>query len=298
MKTMPHGFTCFTDSNLYRMARGTGCHPESPGFRRGLFVGVTRVPQEAPGGSPGTPGMKTIPPSMPRGFTVSNTCCPGSGGRSNVVVSVVGLSLPLLCLLAVVVGCGRPEGKSSRPPPPPVVAGRVEIDEDAPANIAGTPFTLTDQTGKEFSSTDLAGKVWLGSIFFANCPGPCFRENQAVAEIVKEIADPDFLAVSLTCDPANDTPDVLRRYADRFAADAARWKFLTGDMQTISDVGLKTFRLPVEVGVHSERGVVFDRQGRLRGGYHLLQADKVEQLKKLIREVLAEPAVIPGSKTP
>ena len=178
----------------------------------------------------------------------------------------------------------------SRPAPPPVVAGRVEIDEDAPANIAGTPFTLTDQTGKEFSSADLAGKVWLGSIFFANCPGPCFRENQAVAEIVKEITDPDFVAVSLTCDPANDTPDVLRRYADRFEADAARWKFLTGDMQMISDVGLKTFRLPVEVGVHSERGVVFDRQGRLRGGYHLLQADKVQQLKKLIREVLAEPA--------
>jgi cytochrome oxidase Cu insertion factor (SCO1/SenC/PrrC family) len=90
---------------------------------------------------------------------------------------------------------------------------------------------------------------------------------------------------------------VLARDAERFEADAARWKFLTGDMQTISDVGLKTFRLPVEVGVHSERGVVFDRQGRLRGGYHLLQADRVELLKKLIRDVLAEPAP-PGTKTP
>ena len=253
-------------------------------------VCVTGVVQEAPGGSPGTPGMNTTSPSMPHDLTCdigSDSLCglPGIGGRSNVVVNSV-----WLCLLALLVGCGRPEGKGSRPAPPPVVAGRVEIDEDAPANIAGTPFRLTDQAGKEFSSADLAGKVWLGSIFFANCPGPCFRENQAVAEIVKEITDPDFVAVSLTCDPANDTPDVLRRYADRFEADAARWKFLTGDMQMISDVGLKTFRLPVEVGVHSERGVVFDRQGRLRGGYHLLQADKVQQLKKLIREVLAEPA--------
>ena len=33
-----------------------------------------------------------------------------------------------------------------------------------------------------------------------------------------------------------------------------------------------------------------DRQGRLRGGYHLLQADRVELLKKLIRDVLAEEA--------
>jgi protein SCO1/2 len=194
-------------------------------------------------------------------------------------------------------GCGRMAEKGSGTQPPPVVAGRVEVDDEAAVNIAGTPFTLTDQTGKEFSSAALAGKVWLGSIFFSNCPGPCFRENQAVAEILKEIADPDFVAVSLTCDPVNDTPDVLARYAERFEADAARWKFLTGDMQTISDVGLKTFRLPVEVGVHSERGVVFDRQGRLRGGYHLLQADRVELLKKLIRDVLAEPAP-PGTKTP
>ena len=45
------------------MAPGHACDAESPGFRRGLFVGV----QEAPGGNPGTPGLKTIPPSMPHG---------------------------------------------------------------------------------------------------------------------------------------------------------------------------------------------------------------------------------------
>jgi protein SCO1/2 len=173
------------------------------------------------------------------------------------------------------------------------VAGRVKPDDDTAPTIADTPFILTDQTGKPFDSAALAGRVWLGSIFFSNCPGPCFRENQAIADILKEIDHPDFMAVSLTCDPSTDTPEVLTRYADRFEADAARWKFLTGDMTLISAVGQKTFRLPVEVGVHSERGVVFDRSGRLRGGYHLLQADRVDLLKKLIRDVLAEPAGSP-----
>jgi cytochrome oxidase Cu insertion factor (SCO1/SenC/PrrC family) len=198
------------------------------------------------------------------------------------------LGLVLIALTAW--GC-RPteEVRPRRAEPPLPVAGKVEVDEETAANIAATPFTLTDQAGEEFSSQALAGKVWMGAIFFSNCPGPCFRENQAIADILKEIDDPDFMVVSLTCDPVNDTPDVLRRYADRFAADPARWKFLTGDMKVISDVGLKAFKLPVEVGVHSERGVVFDRQGRLRGGYHLLQQDRVEVLKKLIREVLAEP---------
>ncbi len=46
------------------MAPGKARHPESPGFRRGLFV-----TEEAPGGNPGTPGMKTIPLSMPHGGT-------------------------------------------------------------------------------------------------------------------------------------------------------------------------------------------------------------------------------------
>jgi protein SCO1/2 len=134
----------------------------------------------------------------------------------------------------------------------------------------------------------------MGAIFFANCPGPCFRENQAIADILRRIDDPEFMVVSLTCDPANDTPAALAKYAARFEADPARWKFLTGDLERIEQVGQQLFRLPVELGVHSERGVVFDRQGRLRGGYHLLQPDRVELLEKLIREVLAEKPLTPG----
>ena len=194
-------------------------------------------------------------------------------------------------VLAFVVGCSRssvaPVAESSRPAP---VSGTTDgTDAEAP-NLADVPFTLRDQTGAEFSSTSLKGRVCMGAIFFANCPGPCFRENQVIAEILREIDDPDFMVVSLTCDPANDTPEALATYAARFEADPLRWKFLTGDLKLIEQVGQKTFRLPVELGVHSERGVVFDRQGRLRGGYHLLQQDRVDLLKKLIREVLAEKA--------
>jgi protein SCO1/2 len=194
-----------------------------------------------------------------------------------------------LGLILLVVGCTRPAppgvADSSRPAP---VAGTIDEADTAAPNLADVPFTLRDQAGAEFSSKSLKGRVCMGAIFFANCPGPCFRENQVIAEILQEIDDPDFMVVSLTCDPANDTPEALATYAARFEADPKRWKFLTGDLKLIEQVGQKTFRLPVELGVHSERGVVFDRQGRLRGGYHLLQQDRVDLLKKLIREVLAE----------
>jgi cytochrome oxidase Cu insertion factor (SCO1/SenC/PrrC family) len=102
------------------------------------------------------------------------------------------------------------------------------------------------------------------------------------------------MAVSLTCDPDNDTPPVLLRYAERFQADPDRWKFLSGDIDVLRRVGQKTFGLTVEVGVHSERGVVFDRQGRLRGAHHLLDPMELAKLKKLIRAVLAEAATAPA----
>jgi cytochrome oxidase Cu insertion factor (SCO1/SenC/PrrC family) len=191
-------------------------------------------------------------------------------------------------------GCGeRPVAVVGTPEPDPETAALVAAaDPDA-------PFTLTDQNGQEFSSESLAGKVWLGAVFFANCPGPCFRENQAIADILREIEDPDFMAVSLTCDPENDTPEALRRYADRFTTDQDRWKLLTGDMDVITRVGMGKFKLPVEVGVHAEKGVVFDRAGKLRGGYSLTDADRVELLKKLIREVLDEkPAAAEPGESP
>jgi len=198
--------------------------------------------------------------------------------------------IAFICLFAaLLVGCQKPAERAiDRPLAAKAPSAPAPATEQSEPGAPAAPFTLTDQAGEAFDSTALKGKVWLGSIFFANCPGPCFRENQAIAEILREIDDPDFLVVSLTCDPANDTPEALATYAARFDANPKRWKFLTGDLKLIEQVGQKVFRLPVELGVHSERGVVFDRQGRMRGGYHLLQQDRVDMLKKLIREVLAE----------
>ena len=203
------------------------------------------------------------------------------------------LAVPFLALLASsIVGCNDSnELTELQARPKSVSVKQSEKVSDVPAGSRSQPaerFELTDQEGNQFDSASLKGKVWMGSVFFANCPGPCFRENQAIADILREIDDPNFVAVSLTCDPENDTPAALEHYAERFEADPQRWKFLTGDMDVIKRVGTKTFLLPVEIGVHSERGAVFDREGRLRGSYHLLQEDRVDRLKKLIRDVLAE----------
>jgi hypothetical protein len=187
--------------------------------------------------------------------------------------------------------------------------GQASVNVTIQARDAQSFRQSRSQVAADIARAVQAGAAWMSgivgtvfgtmaSVFFANCPGPCFRENQALADILRNIPDPDFMVVSVTCDPENDTPESLRRYADRFEADPARWKFLTGDMATIKEIANGTFLLPAEVGVHSERGVVFDREGRLRGSYHLLQPDRVQLLEKLIRDVLAEPAASTPSNAP
>lgn len=219
--------------------------------------------------------------------TSSTTLPPRVVSSTRPVSAAVVSALLVALLLLHAPGCDA--GSRSAP----VQEGLAEAPKPVPSRMEEPgkrviDFVLTDQDAQPFDTQSVAGRVWVGSVFFSNCPGPCFRENQALADLLREIDDPDLMVVSLTCDPDNDTPDVLNRYADRFDADTSRWKFLTGDMEVIKKIANESFQLPAEVGVHSERGVVFDRQGRLRGGFHLLQADRVELLKKLVREVLAE----------
>lgn len=151
-------------------------------------------------------------------------------------------------------------------------------------------FTLTDQRGEPFDSRSLAGQVWVGSFFFTNCPAVCWRQNQALAAIQQTNPDSKVKFVSISCDPENDTPEVLTRYAERFQADPQRWVFLTGDMKEIVRIGKETFLVSVERGTHSDRAFVVDRDGKVRGRFRVTEPDQLEKLKLLLAKLDAEPA--------
>lgn len=151
-------------------------------------------------------------------------------------------------------------------------------------------FALTDQDGHEFRSESLRGKVWVGSFFFTNCPSVCWRLNQTLAAMQETNPASDARYVSITCDPANDTPAALAKYAQHFKADPARWTFLTGDLELIRRVGNDLFQVAVENQTHSDRAFLVDRNGQVRGRFRLTEPDQVEMLKKLLAEVEAEPA--------
>jgi len=99
---------------------------------------------------------------------------------------------------------------------------------------------LTNQDGKQLRLyTDiLKGNVVIINSFYSTCSGVCrvtipvFKQLQ---ESLGERVGKDVRLVSITVDPQNDTPEVLRQYAAGVGAKPG-WDFLTGDKQTVDQV--------------------------------------------------------------
>lgn len=149
-------------------------------------------------------------------------------------------------------------------------------------------FTLTERSGATFNSTDMRGKVWVTSFFFASCPSSCVKQNQLVKSLHDEFGPQGVTFVSITCDPVNDTPERLREYARKFQADDQQWQFLTGDMAYIRRVGGERFSLPVNQQTHADRFVVVDKWGENRASFNWHDEKQVLELKQLLPKLLEE----------
>lgn len=153
-----------------------------------------------------------------------------------------------------------------------------------------TDFVLTERSGQAVSSDDLQGHPYVVSFFFSTCPSICVQQNQKVQELQREFKGTGVRFVSISVDPATDTPEVLREYSARFAADPQQWLFMTGDLLYIRRVGAEVFRLAVDEKFHTEKLVLVDPQGEITGYYDWPEPRQFAQLKTDIRAMLSEAA--------
>ncbi len=178
-------------------------------------------------------------------------------------------------------------------------------------------FTLVERSGRRVTLDDLRGVVWVADFIYTECTESCPTQSVQFAGLQREFAQAgDFRLVSITVDPAHDTPAVLRRYAERYGA-GDRWWFLTGDKRDIYCLAQEGFRLSVvdpaapappvcgrqlSIGpapasashgseglvMHSARAVLVDRGGRIRA-YHLAtEIESMYALRANLRTLLAE----------
>jgi protein SCO1 len=146
-------------------------------------------------------------------------------------------------------------------------------------------FVLVNQDGKNFGSAQLRGKIWIADFIYTTCPGPCPMISSRMSELQKPLEKTDVHLVSFSVDPAKDTPQVLRGYAEKLQAEPGRWDFLTGLQSTIYNLSRNGFKLAVSDGsedngipVHSTRMILVDRHGAIRGYYDAVEPDAVTKL--------------------
>jgi protein SCO1/2 len=163
-------------------------------------------------------------------------------------------------------------------------------------------FTLTNQLGKIVSLADLHGKVWLADIVFTRCPGPCPRMTKQFAQLQSSLAsEPSVRLVTLTSDPEFDTVEVLKQFADRFAANPERWSFLTGPKKdiynlagangllfSIQDTKPEERTSEDDLFIHSTVFILVDKAGRIRASYESDEPEAQEKILKDIRKLLPE----------
>lgn len=151
-------------------------------------------------------------------------------------------------------------------------------------------FSLTDQFGASFASSDLHDKVWVVDFIFTSCGTICPPMTIEMARLQDEFAGEDLHFVSFSVDPERDTPEVLSRYADYYGADGGHWAFLTGQKAAIYQLAQDGFNLAAghrgsEI-LHSTRFVLVDGEGQVRGYYDSRSKAQLQQLRQDIQTLL------------
>jgi len=171
--------------------------------------------------------------------------------------------------------------------------------EPVPLPVIGPvgDFTLTNQHGKAVSAADFRGQVWIANIIFTRCAGPCPAMTKAMKQ-VQDVTDKRVHLVTLTTDPDNDTPEVLKRYGEKFGADFNRWSFLTGSKEQIARVAMQGLKLtaqekptperenPADLFIHSAAFVIVDQSNHLRAAFQLDDPDLNSKVRAATRPLL------------
>jgi len=98
-------------------------------------------------------------------------------------------------------------------------------------------FLLTNQDSILISNEDMVGKVYVLEFFFTRCPDICIEMNQNMKLLDEEFGDSnDFGIISITIDPNNDTPSILKKYSEALDVKSQNWHFLTGEKDYIYDL--------------------------------------------------------------
>ncbi|HWC77909.1 MAG TPA: SCO family protein [Blastocatellia bacterium] len=139
----------------------------------------------------------------------------------------------LLLIFAFTTGVASQEHSHQHPAP--------KTSNTPPSNRAAenyfTDVALINQNGEKMRlySDLLKGKVVIINTFFTSCQTVCPPMTRGLAQIQEWLGDrlgKDVRMISISVDPATDTPPKLKQFGERFQARPG-WFFLTGEKDNL-----------------------------------------------------------------
>lgn len=132
-------------------------------------------------------------------------------------------------------------------------------------------FSLIDQNRQKVSLSQFKGKVVAITFTYTHCalPNFCFRSANNFRLLQKRFSSQlgsDLVFMTITFDPAHDTPEVMAKYGKSWNADPKTWKLLSGlpsDVEPVCNRYGISFWPDEGLMTHSLHTFLVDRQGNL-----------------------------------
>ena len=171
--------------------------------------------------------------------------------------------------------------------------------EDIPVLSTLPDFALVDQDAQAFTLDSMKGDIWVSAFVFTHCNSTCPRLTAHMKGLQTRLADvPSANFVSVSVDPRNDTPEVIKAYMTKNEIDETNWRFVTGEEDAIRHVVVEGFKVgmgdeqAVAQGgddiMHSNAFVLVDPSARVRG-YYRANNDGIADLERDLRAIAAVP---------
>ncbi|RMG83513.1 MAG: SCO family protein [Bacteroidetes bacterium] len=155
-------------------------------------------------------------------------------------------------------------------------------------------FAFVNQYGDTITKDSVKGKILVVDYIFTTCQSICPKMSTQMGMLNHKIKDfDDVIILSHTVDPEHDTPEVLLEYAKGYGAKRGKWYFLTGNKKDLYRIARESYFITAMEGdggpedfIHSEKFVLIDKNGHIRGFYDGTNPQEVDKLKddiKLLR---------------
>ena len=165
-------------------------------------------------------------------------------------------------------------------------------------------YALVDQAGGRLTSEDVRGTIAVYSFGYASCRDRCFPTDSILGEVQARLpeAEPGDIPVrlvSISIDPARDTPAVLDSLARARGADPEVWSFATGEpaaLRTLVGTGFDVYYAETDDGAitYDPAFVIVDGNGIIRRRFRV-GLPTVERLLDDIRLIAREARAATGS---